>query len=227
MPRPWIWSGSGRGSTGVRIVVASDVDNPLLGPDGAAAVYGPQKGASPATSLVLDSALGHWADLVAATHRAATCATLGRCRCRRGAGLRRPSPCSAPSSDRVSTPMLVAGRLRRRVASGADLVVTGEGSLDEQSLRGKAPFGVVRAARRLGVPVVAVCGRTTLAPDALRAAGFLQTWSLSDLEPDPARSMADAAHLLEELGGTLARELPALLATSWSSRPEQTSTTPR
>jgi glycerate kinase len=205
--------------TGVRIVVASDVDSPLTGPDGAAMVYGPQKGASPADVLVLDSALGRWADLVAATtgHDLRTSAGAGAAG---GAGFAALALLGAELGPGIDTMLSLVGF--DTVASGADLVVTGEGSLDEQSLRGKAPVGVVRAARRLGVPVVAVCGRTTLAPDALRSAGLLQTWSLSDLEPDPARSMADAAHLLEKMGATLARELPALLATSWSSRRAQT-----
>jgi glycerate kinase len=210
--------------TGVHIVVASDVDSPLTGLDGAAMVYGPQKGASPADVLVLDSALGRWADLVAGTtgNDLRTSAGAGAAG---GAGFAALALLGAELGPGIDTMLSLVGF--DAVASGADVVVTGEGSLDEQSLRGKAPVGVVRAARRLGVPVVAVCGRTTLAPDALRSAGLLQTWSLSDLEPDPARSMADAAHLLEEVGATLARELPALLATSWSSRQEQTSTRPR
>jgi glycerate kinase len=90
-------------------------------------------------------------------------------------------------------------------------VVTGEGSLDEQSLRGKAPIGVVRRAARLGVPVVAVCGRTTLDRSDQRAAGLVRVWSLAELEPDPAQSMARAADLLAETGRDLARALPDLV----------------
>lgn len=88
---------------------------------------------------------------------------------------------------------------------GADLVVTGEGSLDEQTLHGKAPAGVARDA---GVDVVAVCGRTTLAPDQLRAAGIAAAYSLLDLEPDLQRCMRDAAGLLERVGVRIAEHQP-------------------
>ncbi|WP_162795392.1 glycerate kinase, partial [Nonomuraea lactucae] len=89
---------------------------------------------------------------------------------------------------------------------GARLVITGEGSLDEQSLRGKAPVGVAQAAARAGVPVVAVCGRRAL-PDAdLKAAGIEAAYALTDLEPDPERCMAEAGPLLERLAARLAAE---------------------
>jgi glycerate kinase len=96
-----------------------------------------------------------------------------------------------------------------RAVAGADLVVTGEGSLDEQSLGGKAPVGVAEAARRHGVPVVAVAGRSALSEAQLAAAGISACYCLSDLEPDLARSMAGAAPLLTELGRRVARGLPA------------------
>ena len=70
--------------------------------------------------------------------------------------------------------------------AGADLVITGEGSLDEQSLAGKAPIGVSRAAGRAGVPVVAVAGRSLLSSERLAEAGIAAAYPLSDLEPDAA-----------------------------------------
>ncbi|WP_309125949.1 glycerate kinase, partial [Kocuria sp.] len=96
-------------------------------------------------------------------------------------------------------------------AAGADLVVTGEGSLDEQSLGGKTPVGVAALARAAGVPVVAVCGRTTLEPQVGRDAGFVRTYALTDLEPDPRISMREAGRLLEQVGAQLAHDLPELL----------------
>ena len=80
----------------------------------------------------------------------------------------------------------------RRIV-GADLVVTGEGSLDEQSLAGKAPVGVARAAARSGVPVVAVAGRLQLSPPRLREAGIAAAYALTDLEPDLDRCIANAS----------------------------------
>lgn len=188
---------------GVSLTVASDVDNPLLGRHGAAAVYGPQKGASPSQVRLLDAALARFADLVEAA--------LGHSvRYQPGAGAAGGAGFAA---------LALGGRLRPgievvlelldadRMLAGADLVITGEGSLDEQSLHGKAPTGVVRAAARAGVPVVAVCGRSTLTDEQLVEAGFGATWRLTDLEPDPTRCMADAATLLERVGALVGERL--------------------
>ena len=87
-----------------------------------------------------------------------------------------------------------------------DLVVTGEGSLDEQTLHGKAPAGGGRGGRARGIPVVAVCGRTTLDSDRLHGAGIHAAYALTDIEPDPQRCFDEAATLLEQLGERLARE---------------------
>jgi glycerate kinase len=89
----------------------------------------------------------------------------------------------------------------------ASLVITGEGCLDHQTLHGKAPAGVAYAARRRGVPVAAVCGRLDLAAQELEEAGFAAAYSLTALEPDPARSIANAAPLLERVGAQLATDL--------------------
>jgi glycerate kinase len=190
---------------GVDVVLASDVDNPLTGSEGAAAVYGPQKGASVSDVAVLDDALGHWADLVAAAvgsdlRDRAGAGAAG------GAGFAAMAILGAQMRSGVDTVLDLVGF--DEVVAGADVVVTGEGSLDEQSLRGKTPVGVVRRAARLGVPVVAVCGRTTLDDAALRAAGLAHVWSLAQRQPDPARSMAEAAELLVQIGVEMAGALP-------------------
>lgn len=88
----------------------------------------------------------------------------------------------------------------------ADFVITGEGSLDEQTLHGKAPAGVARAARGRGLDVVAVCGRLLLDPRALAGAGVLRAYALTDLEPDPAVCMAQAGPLLERTAERVARD---------------------
>ena len=183
--------------------VASDVDNPLLGLHGAAAVYGPQKGATPADVALLDAALTRWA----AAARAAT-------------GVDAVNAPGAGAAGGVGFAALVF--LRARLRSGIDylldllqvraaidrarLVVTGEGSLDDQTLRGKAPAGVAAAARAAGVPTVAVAGRSTLALEALEPAGFARAYLLSDLEPDPERSMRDPAPLLRRLAARIAAD---------------------
>jgi glycerate kinase len=187
-----------------RIVVACDVDNPLLGPRGAAAVYGPQKGASPDDVTNLDAALAHWADLVdAATGRTDV-------RDRAGAGAAGGVGYAAmavlgaelePGIGLVLDLVRFADHL-----PGADLVITGEGSLDEQTLNGKAPAGVAAAAAKAGVPVVTVSGRLALDRAQLQAAGIEAAYALTDIEPDVRRCLADAGPLLERLANTLARE---------------------
>jgi glycerate 2-kinase len=188
---------------GVEVTVASDVDNPLTGPTGAAAVYGPQKGADLSQVRWLDEALGHWADVVAAAtgedhRRAAGAGAAG------GVGFAAIALLGAELRSGIDL-VLDLVRFPERLA-GADLVVTGEGSLDAQTLHGKAVAGVAAAARVRGVPVVAVCGQNSLDPADLRAAGIAATYALTDVEPDVQRCMEEAAPLLERLGERIAAE---------------------
>ena len=85
-------------------------------------------------------------------------------------------------------------------------MITGEGSLDEQSLAGKAPIGVSDATKTSGIPVVAVCGRCLLTSGRLGEAGISAAYPLSELEPDVATSMSNAATLLEQVGRRIAAE---------------------
>ena len=89
---------------------------------------------------------------------------------------------------------------------GARLVITGEGALDTQTLRGKAPAGVAAAATAAGVRTVAVCGSSKLSSAELQGAGIEAAYALVDLEPDVARCMTEAAPLLERLGRTIAHD---------------------
>lgn len=175
------------------IVVASDVDNPLLGEHGAAAVYGPQKGASAAQVERLDAALARWATVLDA-HDVATRAGAGAAG---GVGFAALALLGAVVRPGIEYLLDLVG-FHDHLAD-ASLVVTGEGSLDEQTLRGKAPAGVAAAARAAGVPVVAVAGRCLLSAEALTAAGFAGACALTDLESDPRRCVAEAGPLLERL----------------------------
>lgn len=184
---------------GVSISLASDVDNPLLGPKGAAAIYGPQKGATAADVAELDARMARWADLVATgtgtdlrDHPGAGAAG--------GTGFGALALCGATMRSGVETVLEIVGF--DDAVTGADLVITGEGSLDEQTLHGKAPVGVAAAAHRHGVPVVAVCGRTTLSPAQLSDAGFAQTFALADV--DPERCFTDPATMLADVGEQIA-----------------------
>jgi glycerate 2-kinase len=186
------------------VVVACDVDNPLLGPHGAAAVYGPQKGAGPDDVATLDAALARWADVVEATPGTTPARDRAGAGAAGGVGFAALAVLGAelrPGIDLVMELVGLADHL-----PGARLVVTGEGALDEQTLRGKAPAGVAAAARAAGVPVVAVAGRVALGRPELAAAGIEAAYALTDIEPDVTRCLADAGPLLERLAGELARD---------------------
>jgi glycerate kinase len=190
-----------------RFVLASDVDNPLLGPDGAAAVFGPQKGASPADVKALDAALGHFVEVLAGElgPRAVKAAQAPGAGAAGGVGYAAIAALAAVRRPGIDV-VLEFTELETRLA-GADLVITGEGSLDEQSLLGKTPLGVARAAARAGIPVIAVCGRTTLGPEQLIAAGFREVHALTELESNVDTCIAEAAALLERLGRNIGRQL--------------------
>jgi glycerate 2-kinase len=203
-------SGLHPGLRAADIILAADVDNPLTGPDGAAEVYGPQKGASPAEVALLDEGLRRWAAVVAAAvgqdwSHAPGAGAAG------GVGFAARAVLGARSRPGIGLVLELAGFAA--ALDGADLVITGEGSLDAQSLAGKAPVGVARAAARLGIPVVAVAGRSTLTEAELAAAGIAAVYPLSDLEPDPERSRAEAARLLHQAGQMIARDRLAEVVT--------------
>jgi glycerate kinase len=181
------------------VVLASDVDNPLLGPKGAAAVYGPQKGATPSDVAALDAALRHYAELLGP--RAADAPGAGA-----AGGVGYAALVGLGASFRPGVEVLLDMLGFAEALDRADLVITGEGSLDEQTLHGKAPAGVAQAARARGLDVVAVCGRLTLAPGALGAAGIRRAYALIELEPDLARCIADAGPLLERVAEQLAAD---------------------
>ncbi|CAL9643021.1 Glycerate 3-kinase [Streptomyces sp. enrichment culture] len=194
----------------VELVLASDVDNPLTGPKGAPAVYGPQKGATPDDVTALDAALAHFAKVLEGTE---------------GVGARAAEYAASPGAGAAGGigfgAMLLGARFRPGIEvmldvlgfapalERADLVITGEGSLDEQTLHGKAPAGVAAAARAAGKEVVAVCGRLALAPEVLGRAGIRRAYPLTDVEADVAKCIADAGPILERVAESIARDFVA------------------
>ncbi|HZI97428.1 MAG TPA: glycerate kinase [Actinomycetales bacterium] len=179
------------------VVLACDVDNPLLGPRGAAAVFGPQKGATPDDVRLLDEALQRWADAVEAAtgadHRDVPGAGAAG-----GAGIAALGVLGARAVPGVDVVLDLVDFDDRLL--GADLVITGEGSFDAQSLAGKAPVGVALRARAAGVPAVVLAGRLDGVDDAaLRSVGIEAAHDLSEVCDDPDRRMSDAAELLRRL----------------------------
>lgn len=190
-----------------RFVLASDVDNPLLGPSGAARIFGPQKGATPADVELLDAALAHFVQVLADEigPRALRAAEAPGAGAAGGVGYAAIAVLAATRRPGIDVVLEFTG-LADRLA-GADLVITGEGSLDEQSLLGKTPVGVARAARLAGVPVVAVCGRSALSPEQVSSSGFRAVHALTELESNVDTCIAEAAALLERLGRNIGLQL--------------------
>ncbi|MGW4210454.1 glycerate kinase [Lentzea sp. NPDC004789] len=188
-----------------RVTLVSDVDNPLTGPFGAAAVFGPQKGACPRDVEVLERGLCQFATAMAR----ATGRDLSSSPGAGAAGGTGFAALAALGARRVSGAEFVLGELGVEEAlRSASLVVVGEGRFDSQSLRGKAPCGVAAAARRHGVPVAVVAGDVRLSADELREIGVVATWSLLSRAGSLEAALGRAPELLERIG----RELPSVVA---------------
>jgi glycerate kinase len=188
---------AGLGTEG--LVGATDVDNPLLGPRGAARTFAPQKGASPGDVELLEEGLGVLCrrieeDLgmdVAEKWGSGACGGIG-------AGLIAFFGARLePGFDLVAR----VAALEDAIAS-ADLVITGEGRLDEQSLGGKTPIGVARLARRAGVRCVAVAGESVVDGRTLRHEGIERVVSLVEAVGHE-RAVSDVDHALEQVSAAL------------------------
>jgi glycerate kinase len=140
----------------VELIVLCDVSNPLTGPRGAAAVFGPQKGASPQDVTRLDAALGQLASIIS-QQNGKNLAALPRGGTAGGAAAGLHGLLSARLTDGIDYFLDVTDF--DSALDRSDWVITGEGSIDEQTLQGKGPFGVARRAKRKGVPVIGLAGR--------------------------------------------------------------------
>ncbi len=181
------------------IVAACDVANPLLGPDGASRVYGPQKGADPQMVGHLELALDHLAGLVAeqleVDHRGMRGAGAAG-----GLGYGLATFCGAELKPGFALVAEALG-LEERIAQ-ADLVITGEGSIDAQTLYGKAPAEVARLAKKYGKPVAAVCGRCD--PGGGIAEWFDFVVALESLQASPGESFRTPAALAARAAAQIA-----------------------
>ena len=170
------------------IHVACDVDNPLLGPNGATAIYGPQKGASLEEQEQLEKYLVHLNQICGA-EEIATQAGAGAAG-GLGFGLMYFAGAELASGfDLVAEGLHLKDRIQ-----AADLVITGEGSLDRQSLSGKGPVGIARMAKEFETPTVAFAGQVSA--EVQNSSLFTNTGSLSDYDLPLEESMSRAAELL-------------------------------
>ncbi|WP_036166537.1 glycerate kinase [Massilia sp. 9096] len=184
--------------------VASDVANPLVGPNGASAIFGPQKGATPEVVAQLDANLRRYAAIV-----------------ERDLGQDVAEVPGAGAGGGIAAAMMVFlnGRMRPGVEivteavglagalAGADLVVTGEGRIDGQTVNGKTPMGVARVAARHGVPVIGIAGSLAADAGAVHAHG-IEAVSAAVTRPC---SVAEALAAGEENLRHAARNVAALL----------------
>ncbi|MEV0293818.1 glycerate kinase [Nocardia sp. NPDC050710] len=187
----------------VPVTVASDVDNPLLGVRGAANVYARQKGARQSDVDDLERGLARLAMIVRRDLHVDVADRPGA-GAAGGAGFAALAFLGAQVRPGIEIILEQLGFAQR--LAGARLVITGEGSLDRQSLHGKAPIGVARIAAATAVPVVAVAGQRSLTDEQLHRADITAAYALTDIEPDPEVCMARAGLLLERVGGAIAGE---------------------
>jgi glycerate kinase len=188
---------------GTELIAATDVEHPLLGPMGAARVFGPQKGADPATVLTLEQRLNEWAtQLNAAAGRTVSDEPGAGAAGGIGAAL------LALGGRRESGAAIIAEhtRLADDIAA-AELIITGEGRFDDQSLHGKVVSALAAGARSRGTPVLVLAGQVTLAESALHAAGVRAAFAIADYAGSVQLAIDDAANQLAGLASVTAAEL--------------------
>ena len=185
---------------GVELIAASDVEHPLLGPRGAAAVFGPQKGADPATVAILEDRLTVWAEELNAAAGRTVSGDAGA-----GAAGGIGAALIALGGRRESGAAIIAEHtgLAADVAA-VDLVITGEGRFDDQSLHGKVVSALAAGARERQIPVLVLAGQVTLEQSALEAAGIASAHSITDHAGSVQRAIEDAANQLTGLASAVA-----------------------
>ncbi len=187
----------------LELVAATDVEHPLLGPLGAARVFGPQKGADEPTVMLLEKRLTNWAaELEAAADRPVSTIPGAGAAGGLGAALLALGARRESGAAIIATSTGTADRI-----AAADLIVTGEGRLDDQSLHGKVIGALAAAARPYAVPVLVLAGQVALEPVALQAAGITEAHALADYAGSVRRAIDDAAVQLEGLAERTAAEV--------------------
>ncbi|MBY0794380.1 glycerate kinase [Corynebacterium parakroppenstedtii] len=193
-----------------RIIIATDVSNPLLGSDGAAAVYAPQKGADPREIDALEKGLSQWAACLSSLNADIDPAKEGM-GAAGGFSSGLTALCSAvtvPGFDAVAQ----LNGFDDALEAGADLLIVGEGSLDKQTLSGKVPVAAARRAGASGIPAVAVAGAVNAQKDELANAGISDVIGLaevSDRAGDKDDTIQHAAEYVERATEKLVRRFQA------------------
>lgn len=186
----------------VRFEIAADVNNPLCGPHGASAIFGPQKGASAQQVEQLDAALGHFAD-----HCTKVLPKDVRDEPGSGAagGLGFAAKAFLGAQFRAGVEVVAELVGLDAAVQGADLVVTGEGRFDAQTLRGKTPFGVARIAQQHNVPVIVIAGTLGDGYEHMYSHGVSAAFALPSGPMSLEQACSDAPRLLRERAADIAR----------------------
>ena len=188
------------------VVVACDVNNPLCGPTGASAVFGPQKGATPEIVAELDAALDHFADVMERDL---------------GADVRERAGAGAAGGLGAGLMALLDAELRAGVdivldavglaeqLDGADLVITGEGQIDASTIFNKAPVGVARLASQRGIPVIALSGSLGKGYEGVHELGIDAVFTLVDRPMTLGEALAETERLVSSLAEEATRAFAA------------------
>jgi glycerate kinase len=177
-------------------VLASDVKNPLLGSEGAARVFSPQKGASLEEVEILETSLVHFASLVGGQYASAPGAGAAG-----GFGFIAYAFLSAASESGIDL-ILDLVEFDRQIV-GTDYIITGEGRFDSQSVKGKAPWGILQRAMKSSIPTFLICGDA----DAHQGSPFKEVLTLTSIEPDIDRCISNPAPLVTQLGAEIAVQI--------------------
>lgn len=193
----------------IRLEVACDVDNPLCGPKGASHVFGPQKGATPEIVETLDSNLAHYADVIKSTNGRDVVDTAGA-----GAagGLGAALLGLFDAELRPGIQIVMDAVNLSEVVKDADLVITGEGRIDSQTIHGKTPIGVARTAKQYDIPVIAIAGSTAKDCAVVHEHGIDAAYSVVLGATDLPTALKEAAFNVE----MTSRNIAAAMAMNFS-----------
>jgi glycerate kinase len=188
---------------GVAVIAACDVEYPLVGPRGAARIFGPQKGADPATVAALEERMATWAgELDAAAGRPVSVESGAGAAGGIGAALLALGGRCESGASIIAEHTGLADDL-----SATDLLITGEGTFDDQSLHGKVVGALAAAAHSAHVPVVVLAGQVAMDEQTWRSAGILAAFAMSDYAGSVRLALADAANQLMGLASQVAARL--------------------
>lgn len=187
---------------GCQFLIASDVENPLIGPNGASNVFGPQKGATPEMVQILDACLAHWADEVEKVtgvhlHDLPGAGAAG--------GIGGAFQAFFPSTMRRGIDVVIEYTGLQTALVGADLVITGEGQVDSQTASGKTPMGVAQAALSYNIPTVILAGSVGKGIDVLYQYGIVSVHSIMNKPMELKEAMETAGELLEKAAEQVVR----------------------